>query len=714
MLMIKKMLNVLLFVFLLALIACSEQTAGVTEEENPMAFEVKEPDYYDLWTVDNQISINTSGYWFDASDLDKELLATITYPVLEGKYNGDNQMEAAAAKCGGICGTVEFADFPKRVLSTNIGYSVRKDGSTVDASSWKGLCVTYESDFDMHLKFSSGRSGAVVDSGMPVAEFPKHSKLGTRCAKWENFRQSNLNGVASEEAAKKMGAVFFEFTGKAKQKGSFLIKGLSSYKEIKLQQGELKKSNASCMWRGYEGDLTVNTGFSSDESLDVGKWYSFDNPAAQNSTVSFQLPKEYGGYQGDLTQVIEYYKGIRGSVPVPLDDMNAGIGFYIAGTENGGNMHQAVDITDWGGLCVTYSSNMDILVEVTDRYGSELLHFSKLLDASDSIVEKCHSWDEFVIDSSYKDIIKSARYVTFNFFRNREKGDEAGSFKFVGIGKYNPNGACYLDEVDDDSGSQAVSSSSSKAVSSSSSQVASSSSVVSSNIRLFKNNDGYEDVCSFNSVNDLWYGVDRTPNVNTELANETETAGYWYNFGYMSDDGMGAQFTWPTALGNGYDEMALDSVIDFCAGICAEMYYKKDTIAGVAFNIVGEISITDNSLMAGDASSWGGLCVTYAADADMDVVMIGPEKNESTGQIQLQPKVTLPKSIDVTTKCVEWDDFVSSDGKTSGNASSLMSLMFGFYGVGGQHIRFNIMGLGRYHRLSNPECTAKENFVSKN
>jgi hypothetical protein len=198
------------------------------------------------------------------------------------------------------------------------------------------------------------------------------------------------------------------------------------------------------------------------------------------------------------------------------------------------------------------------------------------------------------------------------------------------------------------------------------------------------------------------------------LANETETAGYWYNFGYMSDAGEGTVFTWPTALGNGYDEMALDSVIDFCAGICAEMYYKKDTIAGVAFNIVGEISITDNSLMAGDASSWGGLCVTYAADADMDVVMIGPEKNESTGQIQLQPKVTLPKSIDVTTKCVEWDDFVSSDGKTSGNASSLMSLMFGFYGVGGQHIRFNIMGLGRYHRLSNPECTAKENFVSKN
>ncbi|MBP5767740.1 MAG: hypothetical protein J6W51_01300 [Fibrobacter sp.] len=712
--MIKKILSVLLFAFLLALIACSEQTAGVTEEENPIAFEVKEPDYYDLWTFDNQISINTSGYWFDASDLDKELLATITYPVLEGKIMGDNLMDAAASMCGGICGTVEFADSPKRVLSTNIGYSVRKDGSTVDASSWKGLCVTYESDFDMKLKFSSGKNGIVAGSDMPFAEFPKLAKLGTRCAKWENFKQNNLNEITSEEVAKKMGAVFFEFTGKAKQKGSFFIKGLSSYKDVKSQQVELKKGNASCMWRGFAGDLTVNTGFDSEGSLDAGKWYSFDSPVNPGATVNFQLPKEVGGYQGDLTQVIAYYKSLRGNVPVPLDDMNAGVGFYIAGTENGGNMHQAVDITDWGGLCVTYSSNMDIIVEVTDRYGSELLHFSNLLDASDSIVEKCHSWDEFLKDSLYKDIIKSARYITFNFFRNKESGDEVGFFKFVGVGKYNPNGACYLDDVDDDTGSRVVSSSSSKAVSSSSSQVASCSSVESSNIRLFKNNDGYEDVCSFNSVNDLWYGVDRYPVVSTELANETETAGYWYNFGYMSDDGMGAQFTWPTVLGNGYDEMALDSVIDFCAGICAEMYYKKDTIAGVAFNIVGEISITDNSLMAGDASSWGGLCVTYAADADMDVVMIGPEKNESTGQIQLQPKVTLPKSIDVTTKCVEWDDFVSSDGKTSGNASSLMSLMFGFYGVGGQYIRFNIMGLGRYHRLSNPECTAKENFVSKN
>ena len=712
--MIKKILSVLLFAFLLALIACSEQTAGVTEEENPIAFEVKEPDYYDLWTFDNQISINTSGYWFDASDLDKELLATITYPVLEGKIMGDNLMDAAASMCGGICGTVEFADSPKRVLSTNIGYSVRKDGSTVDASSWKGLCVTYESDFDMKLKFSSGKNGIVAGSDMPFAEFPKLAKLGTRCAKWENFKQNNLNEITSEEVAKKMGAVFFEFFGKAKQKGSFFIKGLSSYKDVKSQQVELKKGNASCMWRGFAGDLTVNTGFDSEGSLDAGKWYSFDSPVNPGATVNFQLPKEVGGYQGDLTQVIAYYKSLRGNVPVPLDDMNAGVGFYIAGTENGGNMHQAVDITDWGGLCVTYSSNMDILVEVTDRYGSELLHFSNLLDASDSIVEKCHSWDEFLKDSLYKDIIKSARYITFNFFRNKESGDEVGFFKFVGVGKYNPNGACYLDDVDDDTGSRVVSSSSSKAVSSSSSQVASCSSVESSNIRLFKNNDGYEDVCSFNSVNDLWYGVDRYPVVSTELANETETAGYWYNFGYMSDDGMGAQFTWPTVLGNGYDEMALDSVIDFCAGICAEMYYKKDTIAGVAFNIVGEISITDNSLMAGDASSWGGLCVTYAADADMDVVMIGPEKNESTGQIQLQPKVTLPKSIDVTTKCVEWDDFVSSDGKTSGNASSLMSLMFGFYGVGGQYIRFNIMGLGRYHRLSNPECTAKENFVSKN
>ena len=102
----------------------------------------------------------------------------------------------------------------------------------------------------------------------------------------------------------------------------------------------------------------------------------------------------------------------------------------------------------------------------------------------------------------------------------------------------------------------------------------------------------------------------------------------------MNDGGEGTRFIWPTTLGDEYNEMSLDSVIDFCAGICAEMYYKEDAFSGVAFNVVGEVSLTDNTLVAGDASSWGGLCVTYAADADMDVVMIGPVENESTGQIQ--------------------------------------------------------------------------------
>ncbi len=715
MLLIKKILDVSLFAFLLGFLACSEQTAGVTEEENPgLAFEVKEPDSYDLWTFNNQISKNASGYWFDASDLDKELLATITYPVLEGKIMGDNLMDAAASMCGGICGTVEFADFPRSVLSTNIGYSVRKDGSTVDASSWKGLCVTYESDFDMRLKFSSSRSGDVASSDMPYAEFPKLAKLGTRCAKWENFKQNNLNEITSEEVAKKMGAVFFEFFGKAKQKGSFFIKGLSSYKDVKSQQVELKKGNASCMWRGFAGDLTVNTGFDSEGSLDAGKWYSFDSPVNQNSTVRFQLPKEYGGYQGDLTQVIEYYKGIRGNVLEPLDDMNAGIGFYIAGTENGGNMHQAVDITDWGGLCVTYSSNMDILVEVTDRYGSELLHFSNLLDASDSIVEKCHSWDEFLKDSLYKDIIKSARYITFNFFRNKESGDEVGFFKFVGVGKYNPNGACYSDEVVDSFSIEAVSSSSVAVASSSSVAAVLSSSAETDNIFVLQPNSSFDDVCSFKSVDNMWFGPDSPYRVETGLDNGTETSGYWFEVGNTIDSNE-SRIIWPAGMGNDYDDLALDSIFDFCLGICAVMNFENDGYAGVGFNVVGETSITDNTPAYGDAEHWGGLCVTYASESDMEVLMGDAEWARKDDYVldfysANAPKVTLPKSIDVVTKCVKWEDFVTSDGNP-GLSSKIASLYFISTGKKGTQSKFNIMGLGQYSELANPECSAKENFV---
>lgn len=713
--MLKKIVSAFSCVSLFGIIACSENTAGVTEEENPgLAFEVKEPTSYDLWTFDSQSGNKNSGYWFDLDDA-SESDATITLPAPLGDGSSERAMKAVVDACGGICGTVEFAESSKPLLSAGIGFSLGKENSTVDASSWNGLCVTYESELDMRLKFSLGKDDANVDSDMPFAEFPKVSKVGTRCAKWENFKQNRLNNITGEEAAKKLGAVLFEFVGKSKQKGSFNIKGLGSYKDVESQQnGEKKPLSSSStgemcsyepvhdLWYGPDHMGQVETELS-NETESNGYWFDFID-STQNAMLMWPVSKGNDYSIESLDPIIESCDGLCARVSF-IDKCSVGVGFHIVGETSVTENEPAFgDAEDWGGLCVTYSSELGMDVVMSTANESIISQASNMprvsLPSSVDVTTQCMKWSDFKNPDG--ELGDASKFRSLLFFINGDRGIES-EFKLVALGRFSSlsDASCKINW-----------SSSSKNTVSSSSRSHSSSSADSDSIRLFKGNEGYEDVCSFSSVNDLWYGIDRIPYVNTGLANETETAGYWYNFGYMSDAGEGTVFTWPTALGNEYDDLALDSVVDFCAGVCAEMYYKMDAFSGVAFNVVGAISITDNSLSAGDASSWGGLCVTYAADADMDVVMISSLEGDNAGKIPLQPKVTLPKSIDVTTKCMEWSDFVSSDGKTSGDASALTTLLFGFYGSGGQYIRFNIMGLGQYHRLSNPECTAKEHFVS--
>ena len=233
--MIKNIFRVSSCAFLISFFACTnEDTAGVTEDENPIAFEVKEPENYDLWSTDNEASTSqVAGYWFDLNGSSEESSATITFPV----PLSDSSLSDVVDACGGICGTVEFAESTKPQLSAGIGFSLGKGDSTVDASSWKGLCVTYASELNMRLKFSADKGGKTrVDDNAPFAEFPKVSMPSTRCAKWENFKQARLNNMSGEDAAKNVGSLLFEFLGKSKQKGKFNIKGIGSYKNVEFQR----------------------------------------------------------------------------------------------------------------------------------------------------------------------------------------------------------------------------------------------------------------------------------------------------------------------------------------------------------------------------------------------------------------------------------------------------------------------------------------------
>ena len=127
------------------------------------------------------------------------------------------------------------------------------------------------------------------------------------------------------------------------------------------------------------------------------------------------------------------------------------------------------------------------------------------------------------------------------------------------------------------------------------------------------------------------------------------------------------------------------------------------------FHVVGQISSEDFSLATGDASSWGGLCVTYTSDADIQLELgLGPVVDSTINYAN--PAVTLPaaKAPDILSPngtngnkiVVSWSDFqqpswyngaVKIDGETA--AKQLAAVHFKIQAEPGEY-NFNICAIG--------------------
>ena len=120
-------------------------------------------------------------------------------------------------------------------------------------------------------------------------------------------------------------------------------------------------------------------------------------------------------------------------------------------------------------------------------------------------------------------------------------------------------------------------------------------------------------------VFELWLGSEGAFQVLTGIGNESETAGYWFSYDDSGDKG-GSKVIWADGtvdLGNGDSPDALDNVILWCNGVCGSAVLDKGELSynpfvGIGFNVVGEISKGGGNPQPGDASAWGGVCITYA------------------------------------------------------------------------------------------------------
>ena len=202
---------------------------------------------------------------------------------------------------------------------------------------------------------------------------------------------------------------------------------------------------------------------------------------------------------------------------------------------------------------------------------------------------------------------------------------------------------------------------------------------------------------------ETWIGTDLAEQVNTGIGNETETSGYWFDYGDGNDGGK-SSVTWPVEKGNEYSAESMAPIIEHCGGVCGTAVLDKGTLTynpfvGIGFNVVGETSTTDNTPAAGDASSWGGLCITYKSEAAPSLELgLGDEVDATIGYAN--PAASLPKSTVGTSKSLAWSDFkqpswYKGDTKMAGDAASkqLVAVKFKLQATAGSY-EFNICAVG--------------------
>ena len=211
---------------------------------------------------------------------------------------------------------------------------------------------------------------------------------------------------------------------------------------------------------------------------------------------------------------------------------------------------------------------------------------------------------------------------------------------------------------------------------------------------------------------DTWLGGDGNPQVDTGIGNTTETAGYWFAYN-DKDDGGKSQVTWGGELGNEYSPDALDNVIITCGGVCGTAVLDKGTLTyqpfvGIGFNVVGETSENDKTPAAGDASAWGGVCITYTSDAAPALELGLGAFDQEIGYAN--PSASLPKSTAGTKKALAWSDFkqpswYKGETKVTGAeaAAKLVAIKFKIQAAPGSY-GFNICSVGPYDGTCPSAC----------
>ena len=455
--MVKKFVDLSVCALLLGAVACSKtnETTGITEDGNPIAEGSSSSSFvaesssssdgsarykFDLWNGSNgaaRVNVgNNAGYWYSVDDEEEGGSSSIKFPV--SLDNESDKMDSLVSYCGGMCGTVELGE-GSSTPSAGVGIALAEKDSTIDISDWDGLCISYESELSMKgiLGYKDGDVDATAEN-MPSVNFEKTAKgaASSRCAQWTDFKQNSANVNSGSSIFKKATSLIFKFYGNPKESGYFNIKGVSSYKHGIVE-------SETCLWNGTSKDPSDFVKATAN-GIGGGFWYAYnDNDLGGASVLDWETgsPDEYMSSSEWVSDVVSAKGGFSATAILDKGSANqafAGVGIKIVGydEETSDYYPMASNIEDWGGVCVTYMSEMDMhVILVSDSVNEK----GAVLNKAITPTEKCLTWKDMATGG----LEKTARVIKFEMTAD---SSAQARFNIIAIGKYLPDGACVIDE----------------------------------------------------------------------------------------------------------------------------------------------------------------------------------------------------------------------------------------------------------------------------
>ena len=336
------------------------------------------------------------------------------------------------------------------------------------------------------------------------------------------------------------------------------------------------------VWNG-KTDNKINT-----YNENTGYWFRFsDDAEGGRSTITW--PVEMGNeYTADfLDPVFKYCEGVCGTVELHGSETMpwAGIGFTLA-EEN-----STVDISAWGGICVTYASEYPVSVYLNVNVGGldtidyvypgiaypgitlpkTLTNTPTLMNmlGSDEAITRCAKWSDFKVSSwaeynkaklskiySGEEAAKEVKAINFVFMGN---SDGSGEFNIFGISTYDEN----LPQWNRDDGTNEP------------------------DLGLVTTND--------DSLTCLWKGLDGSGIVNTGYNDRDEFVGMLYDFD-ASPEGAYTRIEFPAYREMEYEPYMYEPIIVECKGFCGTMEFTLEKADYAASGVASKsYSIPTNS-----------------------------------------------------------------------------------------------------------------------